>query len=250
MNDELRTRREDEAIEAALRRLFTPPADVRVPPELLVEAADPVRPRRRLRFVTALVASAAGLACLWLVVRNQLPEPRAELARAPAVAPTGLRPAEAPRATGAPGAPGAPGAAVAAAVADLERLYASVTRERAAMATCSGPEELEAVRSELSERCGEDVYLHPEAAGLLQGPFGSPELPGGTLLTAYPEGPLGDPSVLLAECEGEGGSWLDTGLAVGPGELRAFHARVGSIVLTEITPRSEPRLLQLFDDRR
>jgi hypothetical protein len=135
--------------------------------------------------------------------------------------------------------------------ADLERLYASLTRERAAMATCSGPEELESVRSELSERCGMEVYLRPEAAGLLQGPFGSPELPGGTLLTAYPEGPLGDPSVLLAECEGEGGSWLDSGLAMGSaGELRAFHARVGSIVLTEITPRSEPRLLQLFDDRR
>lgn len=267
MKESRDTTREDAAIDAGLRRLFVPPERVVVPEAVLARASrtanGSVASERGvpwLRSAAAVLACAAGLGALWLAVRGALPAPLATTAPVERVARGTTDPQEAPG-SGEPTAalPLGPGAGPAAAGAGLaaaaraslpsgwnpERLYAEATRAGEAMATCSGPE-LDLVRSALGERCGPLLRLQPEAAGLLQGPFGSAELPQGTVLTGYPEGPFGEPSVLVAECDGSQACCLD-GLVADSGALRAFHARVGDLVLTEITPRAEPRLLQLFE---
>lgn len=254
MKDEPLAAREEAAIQGALRRIFTPPAVVPLPPAALAATgrgrARPARSAQRAWLARALVASAAGLAVLWLVARDPRPERREHIGELARGAPDGGPPAETsalrPAAEGALAGAGTPPARSPGAGSDLARLYADATRGRASMATCAAPGDLDAVRSELAERCGEPVFLRPEAAGILQGPFGSEELPGGTLLTGFPEGPLGEPSVLVAECDSGQRVCLDSGLP-SSGPLHAFHARVGGIVLTEITPRDEPWLLELFD---
>ncbi len=267
MKESRDTTREDAAIDAGLRRLFAPPERVVVPEAIQARASrtahGSVASERGApwpRQAAAFLACAAGLGGLWLAVRAALPAPLATTAPVERIAlgTTGPQavPGSGEPAVALPLGPGAgeasagaaPGAAARASLPsgwNPERLYAEATRAGEAMATCSGPE-LDLVRSALGERCGQLLRLHPEAAGLLQGPFGSAELPQGTLLTGYPEGPLGEPSVLVAECDGSLACCLD-GLVADSGALRAFHARVGDLVLTEITPRAEPRLLQLFE---
>lgn len=281
----------DQAIERSLRRLFTPPEHLPLPPvlERLSTTPRPSAAARGLRLVLAGAAVAAGLAGLLLLVRGQDDgRPEERLARGP----QGLRAPEAQEASVAPlvaTAPGpipdgpsdpqtarrpsaplgasdpsppspdaSPGSSPGPAL--LERLYADATRGRAAMAVCSAPDELDVLRRGLAERCGQELFLRPEAAGVLQGPFGSAEWPGGTVVTGFPEGPGGAPAVVLAECEGFGlapfASASETGgIGTGAGEsgagvaLRTFVARVGDVVLTEITPLEEPRLLAYFDPR-
>ena len=244
--EDFRTEEQQQAaIDAALRRRFEPPASVRVPEELLPQRERPAPHSEPLGGGAwgwrISLAAAAVLAGFLLLTRPDGVPSQDEgrvasrtteaLDEAGEVATGSLRklpPLSSP---------------------DLELLYADATKNGEQSASmCAAPDELEAVRNELTRQCGTGFSVRPEAAGVLQGPFTSAEWPTGTVLTAYPEGPQGRASVLIAECEASLACCLDARLPE-EGPLQVFSSRVGDLVLTEITPLDEPRLLAYFEAR-
>ena len=112
--------------------------------------------------------------------------------------------------------------------------------QRSSAVSCGAEDRL---AERLEESYGQDMELRPEAIGLLHGPFGSPEWPTGTILTGFPENKT---SVLVAERDSTLTCCMRMQLPESSG-LRLFTWRVGGLVLTEITPLAEPRLIACFE---
>lgn len=89
---------------------------------------------------------------------------------------------------------------------------------------------------------GQELELKTEAANMLQGPFASQQWPTGTILTGFPDD---ETAVLIAESDSTHACCLEVALS-DASDLRMFTRIVGDIVLTEITPLDEPRLLDYF----
>lgn len=124
---------------------------------------------------------------------------------------------------------------------DLETLYSEATALAAdrSLSVCGAGGELAGV---IESSYGQRVNLRTEAEGRLQGPFASTQWPTGVILAG---GSAEAPAVLVAERD----SIHDCCLALQLPEdshLKLFTWRVGDLVLTEITPLEEPRLLDSF----
>ncbi len=247
----------DTEVDAALRRRFTPPArlEERAFDRALAQLGTP-RARRALpwRMAGALLALAAGLALL----ARLLATPREEPGSPP---PSVVSSGDAPRIieTRPPAAPAlaedptwhGPACAVgpledAPAVAettrvvrpDLEKIYAqAVGWSQTGVQACTG-----------ESWCTSEgtVCLKSEAAALLAGPFSSEDWPTGTLWTGPPQE---DTAVLVADLDATHRCCLDLALPEGS-TLHLFMWRVDGVMLTEITPHGEPRLLDCFESTR
>jgi hypothetical protein len=124
---------------------------------------------------------------------------------------------------------------------DIETLYQQATRWTSAPEWNACTDEQELVGA-LAASYGETVALTPEASNVLQGPFASEEWPTGTVLAAHPD----DATVVLV-AERDTTHRCCVRLEVPEGsDLQLFTWRVGGLVLTEITPFTEPRLLGYF----
>lgn len=211
------TNRPDElqhAIDAALRRRFPVPArPAAFLDRLLADAAPATRRGGPTR--TALLAAAAAvvLLALWIGAARERPAP---------VTTAGLTtpPAHAP---------------------DLAALYYEITTARDDPWTCPSPEELAAGLA-ATYQCCDDLIVQPGAADVLEGPFDSTLWPGGTILTGDADGRT---AVLIAERDTQHRCCVLPTLSEGS-ELEVFTWKVGDLVLTEVTPLSEPRLLDYF----
>ena len=227
-----------ERIDASLRRLFVPPADLaeRISTGLPAtpEPASPavtrsIGPRPLRRSAALLAAVAAGLVLWFVLGRGGAPvpvevAPAAEEAVICHVGP--LFDADPP--VGLPGEP------------DLDALY----REARGFADqgnrgCSSSDDLAGA---LASAYGTQVEMQPGTANLLQGPFSSAEWPTGTILTGFPEDRM---AVLVADLESTHTCCVHPAIPE-DSSLKTFTWRVGGLVLTEITPLSEPRLLEYF----
>ncbi len=227
----------DARIDRALRRLFAPPPAL----DALVERARARLPRtdgrpgraplRRALFIGS--AAAAALALLGLGAARLLgksePDSTPTLAVA-ALPPVG--PLE--ECAGEPDAVRAP---------DLAALYRTMEAWQRSPApppaACNAGDRL---AESLTRSYGERIELRPEAAWMLHGPFSSPEWPTGTILTGFPEERT---AVLVAERDSTLACCLRMTLPEDSG-LRMFTWQVGNVVLTEITPLDEPRLIECF----
>ncbi len=223
-------------IEQALRRRFEPPATLAGLPARAL-ASRPRAPRLRPWIVLAALAAAA---LAWLLPWGGARE--RESAHAQRVA--GLQPVPASSGSACRLGPLEPAGLRPGQVysPDLVQLYSAMDacQRSAAALPCSDNDDLAA---RLAATYGDEIELHPEAVGFLQGPFGSADLPTATILTGTSENHT---SVLVAER----GATLDCCLCMNLPEdsgLRMFTWEVGDLVLTEITPLDEPRLLQFFE---
>jgi hypothetical protein len=225
-------------LETELARRFTPPADpaaglARALERVPVPAAQPGSARRAAPWIA--LAAAAGLA-LWVGLRVAPSAPDAPrgsegghgggLARVPLDA--GV-PSAAPEVEH-----GSLGPAIAR--PDLQSLYESTTSP-SGVAACTSPEEL------AQTFAGTSLRMRPEAAARLHGPVASEEWPSGTVLFGYADG---TPAIVVAEDEDRMRCCVRAELSSSSG-LQVFTWRVGATLLTEVTPLSEPRLLQLFE---
>ena len=214
------------AIDASLRRQFTPP------PELLLKIPEAPREAPLLQWPTWLPLAGLAAAVLF-VVRLQSVEPvsTVEIARSPAgsLVRVPLR---------------TDGTSRALTVLDLEGLYARLAGDPSSDA-CSSDEEMRESGMELANmfeaRYG-DKCLDPQAAEALHGPFPADEWPSGTVFTAFVQG---QPVVVVAEFESRLACCLRLDLPR-ESELSLYTERCGDLLLTEISPFGEPRLLQLF----
>src|SRR6185503_15119432 len=125
---------------------------------------------------------------------------------------------------------------------DLERLYHDMDAcQRDSSQAACGKSDFLAER--LSETYGQPLALRPEAAGRLHGPFGSDEWPTATIVTGTSDGRttvlVADRDETLACCVAIMQLPEDSG-------LNLITWQVGEVVLTEITPFAEPRLLTYF----
>ncbi len=121
---------------------------------------------------------------------------------------------------------------------DLETIYCEAMEWTASRSwnACSVNDDLS---DSLRKSYGQELTLTAEGANQLQGPFSSREWPTGTILAGFPDN---ETAVLIAERNSTHGCCLEVGLAADSG-LNVFTWPVGDIVLTEISPFSEPRLL-------
>jgi anti-sigma factor RsiW len=131
---------------------------------------------------------------------------------------------------------------------DLASLYARAVHMQTPVDSCAEPEDPSArqLQLALASRHGEEVELCAEASDVLYGPYRLEEWPSGTVLTGFPDGPGGAPSVVVAETDARFRCCVAIDLPA-ESELNLFTWRVGKLFLTEITPHREPRLLQCFD---
>lgn len=90
--------------------------------------------------------------------------------------------------------------------------------------------------------CCEELRLHPNVSDLLEGPFDSSLWPGGMILT----GTADDTTAVLVAELGSTYSCCVRPQLPEEGELEVFTVQLGDLVLTEITPLAEPRLLDYF----
>ena len=127
---------------------------------------------------------------------------------------------------------------------DLAALYYEITTARDDPWTCPSPEELAAGLAETYDCCRE-LRVSPHAAEVFEGPFDSTLWPGGTILTGAAEGQT---AILIAELDTTHRCRVLPTLAQESG-LQVFTWQVGDLVLTEVTPLSEPRLLDYFEWR-
>jgi hypothetical protein len=227
----------DRRIEEALRRRFPAPA-------ALGTLAERARPRRGARQApwTALAAAAAVLLGLlwWGRARTadgpaSAPGPDPLVEHAPAPTPAAFCRVVGPVVEGVPGL----GAFQSP---DLARLYHDMDacQESSESTACGQGDDL---AQRLSATYGQPLELRPEAAGLLHGPFGSQEWPTGTIVTGRAGG---ETSVLVADL----GTTLECCVRMRLPEdsgLQLFTWQVGELVLTEITPSREPRLIAYFE---
>ena len=123
---------------------------------------------------------------------------------------------------------------------DLEALWekAALWTSDPGLRTCDTDDDVAGL---LASALDQDVELDAEANGLLQGPFSDESWPTGTILAGLSDGQA---SVLIAERDEVVTCCLD--LEAPAGDLNVYSWPVGDVVLTEITPHTEPRLLGLF----
>jgi hypothetical protein len=228
----------DRRIDATLRRRFELPHDI----DTLAARARPPRTRRPWILLAVAAAAAAALAfAYWrALAAPALPHahehgaPRvAELVPAPFAEPPACR-LVGPLVEGAPD----PTRLVSPDLATLWRDMDACQRNAEA-AACGD----DALTERLRATYGDDIALVPEAAGLLHGPFGSREWPTGTILTSTSDDLT---SVVIADRETTLSCCMEVDIAESSG-LNLFHWQVGDVVLTEITPHPEPRLLAYFE---
>lgn len=230
----------DRRIDASLRRAFAPPAS-------LDGLAERVRPHARTRLGPWLVlAGAAAVAAALFLARGEGSAPPSErLAPRPRIATSAGGPPAAEsqpvfcRLVG-PLVEGVPAAGLVH-TPDLVRLYHDMDacQRGAEVAVCSASDGL---AERLSETYDQPMGLRPEAAGVLHGPFGTDDWPTATIVT----GTSGDrTSVLVADRGSTLACCVNMDMPEGSG-LRLFTWQVGEVVLTEITPFEEPRLLPYF----
>jgi hypothetical protein len=125
---------------------------------------------------------------------------------------------------------------------DLERLYhdMSACQLDSSAVACGTSDSL---ADRMSATYGQPLALRPEAAGRLYGPFGSDEWPTATIVTGTSDDRT---AVLVADRDATLACCVRMQLPEDPG-LHVFFSQVGDIVLTEITPLAEPRLLPYFE---
>lgn len=225
----------DLRIDAALQRHFVPPASL----ETLAARSFPPRRARLLPWL-AVCASVAATVALLLWVNRSTRERRADRAVELAAAGAPLR-GELPfcRLVGPlldgnpePGFVHSP---------DLERLYRDMDScQRDTSAAACGTNDFLAER--MSATYGQPLALRPEAAGRLHGPFGSDEWPTATIVTGTSDERT---AVLVADRDATLACCVRMQLPDDSG-LNLFTWQVGEVVLTEITPFREPRLLAYF----
>lgn len=230
-------------IQAALRRSFVPPRDPGAALERLGLRARP-RPRSvaRRRVAVLLVGAAAILLLFRWIGGSRNAEPGPEGAAAGARAVAGLDERALAPVGPFQGEEPADGRAGEVARPDATALYeeALAWSDEARPMACG--DELVAA---LDDTYGQRVALRPEAELVLHGPFASPEWPTGMILTAYPDE---ETAVLVAERDDTHRCCV---LLQPPRErgLNVFTWRLGDLLLTEITPLPEPRLLDCFTER-
>lgn len=225
----------DQRIEAALRRRFVPPASLATLPA----RALPVRRGRLLPWL-ALALSVAATVALLLWVSRSATEPRADLAADLAATGDALL-AELPfcRLVG-PLMDGQPQTGFVHSP-DLEQLYHDMDAcQRDASSAACGTNDFLAER--MSATYGQPLALRPEAAGRLHGPFGSDDWPTATIVTGTSDERT---AVLVADRDATLACCVRMQLPDDSG-LHLFTWQVGEVLLTEITPFSEPRLLAYF----
>jgi hypothetical protein len=222
----------DQRIDAALRRRFAPPPGL----ETLAARALPRR-ARRLPWL-ALAASAAATLAVWLLVHraaDERREPAQELAAVATLPELTFCRLVGPLREGQP----EPGRVHSP---DLARIYHAMDacQRDASDAACGTGDRL---AERLSATYGQPLVLRPESAGRLHGPFGSDEWPTATIVTGTSDDRT---AVLVADRDATMACCVRMQLPEDSG-LRFFTSQVGDIVLTEITPLSEPRLLAYFE---
>jgi len=124
---------------------------------------------------------------------------------------------------------------------DLTTLYYEISTALEDPFLCPSPEGL-ADELSASYDCCEELRVDPHVTDLLEGPFDSAQWPGGTILT----GRAGDSTaVLIADLDSTYRCCVRPQIPE-ESELEVFTVRLGDLVLTEVTPLSEPRLLDYF----
>ncbi len=225
----------DNRIDAALRRHFVPPAS-------LATLAAHSLPPRKARFLPwlALAVSVAATVALLLWARRTATERRADHSAERLAAGVPL-PAESTfcRLVG-PLLDGQPELGLMHSP-DLERLYRDMDACQGETSTAAcGTSDFLAER--MSATYGQPLALRPEAAGRLHGPFGSDEWPTATIVTGTSDERT---AVLVADRDTTLACCVRMQLPDDSG-LHLFTLQVGEVVLTEITPYGEPRLLAYF----
>lgn len=131
---------------------------------------------------------------------------------------------------------------------DLASLYRRAADLTTPEPSCAEPADPSSqhLQMALTQRYGERVELCPEASDVLYGPYHLAEWPSGTVLTGYPDGPEGAPAVIVAETDEQLRCCVDIELPV-DSRLNLYTWRVGKVLLTEISPHPEPRLLPCFE---
>jgi len=223
----------DQRIDEALRRRFASPESL----ESLAARAPPQRRARALSWL-ALAASVAATIFVWT---SLTPDDQTERSAELAAVPTPLL-SDPPfcRLVG-PLLEGLPEPGLVHRP-DLARLYRDMEDcQRGTRAAACGQDDYLAER--LSATYGQPLALRPEAAGRLHGPFGSDEWPTATIVTGTSEDRT---AVLVADRDATLACCVRMQLAEDSG-LHLFTWQVGEVVLTEITPFAEPRLLAYFE---
>lgn len=232
----------DRRIDAALRRRFQAPDSLDTLARRMHRG--PSGGLRRLSWLA--LAAAAAVLIAFLLRRGATREttrPPAQLVASahvvPPLAPSDTEPAFCnligPVREGAP----TPGQILRP---DLVRLYRD-------MDTCQRDSDLavcwesDLLAERMSATYDQPLDVRPEAAGHLRGPFGSDEWPTGTIVTGSSEQLT---SVVVADRDTTLACCLHMSMPEGSG-LRLFTRQVGDVVLTEITPFEEPRLLAYFE---
>lgn len=225
----------DDRIDEALRRRFAPPADL----DTLGGRTLPRRGTPLVPWLVLAVSAAASVAVL-LWASQQEEEPAVRVAREVERTLLGAEPIfcrlVGPLLDGQP----EPGFVHSP---DLERLYHDMDAcqlDSSSGATCGASDNL---AERMSATYGQAIALRPEAAGRLHGPFGSDEWPTGTIVTGTSDDRT---AVLVADRDATLACCVRMHLPEDSG-LRFFVLRVGEVVLTEITPLAEPRLLPYFE---
>jgi hypothetical protein len=223
-----------EQIQSSLRRSFVPPA---VATPELVAASVPVAgvPWRRV----AGVLAAAAVVVLVLRVTGV---PSSIGGRVATPERPGPLPSEEPlrrvAAVGPLAEQDSPDVGVSA--PDLDLLYAETLADAGETSLTCGPED--DLGATLAAAYGERVTVSPEASQMLHGPYGSSRWPTGSIYT----GSGANPSVLVAERDATHRCCVLFELSE-QSELNLFTWQLGDLVLTEITPESEPSLLGFFE---
>jgi hypothetical protein len=248
-------RRFDGELDRALGRLFEAPRELEGVLERVLAAqggeggqAGAWRSRgwrsRGVLIVAGVAAAVVGLAALGALLAPEPVERGESVARLVPLAPASLlQPQE--RCLPAVGPLEDSSAEPTAILApDLERLYREVVECDGAttpsLMACGAADRLD---SRLASTYGEHVKLKASAAGVLHGPFSSKEWPTGTILTGFPEDRT---AVLVAERISTLDCCLSPRLSQESG-LNLFTWQVGDLVLAEITPLEEPKLLDCFE---
>lgn len=224
----------DERIDAALRRHFPLPAEL----ETLGARSLPRRKRRFSWLAVTLAVAASVLLLFW--VSRLTTRPEAELAVELAGGGTPFQfDLSFCRLVG-PLVEGQPEAGLVHSP-DLERLYRDMDACQGDTSTAAcGTSDFLAER--MSATYGQPLALRPEAAGRLHGPFGSDEWPTATIVTSTSDART---AVLVADRDSTLACCVRMQLPDESG-LHLFTLQVGEVILTEITPFAEPRLLAYF----
>ena len=235
-------------LDAALSRLFTPPAGLA---QRLRSSLGSIEEReaepelgRGFQFRPLFVlAAAAALAVVFLPRLGEESLPHSGLAGSLGQPQAGLCPED--------GFDSVPGSDYRRQTPDLASLYHEALASSGVQtgATdlgggCATPALGDSLTASLKADLGAALRVDSDA-NFFAGPFPLAEWRGGTVLAAFPE-EGGLPSVLIAESESTVRCCIDLIPPRDPG-LHVFAWRIGSILLIEITERTEPSFMESFE---